>query len=263
MGYETRLRTDFVNLCSEQGWLAYVMHADPASGVGRSDVFFCAEGRFGAVEMKTVTGSVRPRQPEHIRKVRRAGGIAFIARDPHLAVRAIKFLLQRKVIVTETESVELEDLNWILENLKDPNAAAVPTALTAEGPGPDVTARVEDIEIPELPPLDDDVMIGQTHEPVYPSPQILPGLPLTPEQIEALDRIEGGYERIVDEGELSPFEFSVLRHLDQISTSLAQLVVLMSTVVEAPPAPPEPKKRQTRRKKDDGNGAEDPAAAPA
>lgn len=61
----------------------------PMSMRGISDILGCYKGRFVAIEVKTRTGKASPAQEQFLERVRKAGGIAFVARSVDDAIDAL------------------------------------------------------------------------------------------------------------------------------------------------------------------------------
>lgn len=101
MKSEANIQNEILIALSEAGCVVWRQNTgaykDPKTGrliryglcVGSSDIIgISPDGRFLAVEVKKLGGSVRKGQPEFIRAVRKAGGLAGIARsvDDALAI---------------------------------------------------------------------------------------------------------------------------------------------------------------------------------
>ena len=155
MGYETDvLRPKLVRLCKQQGWEAWVMHADAFTGRGRSDVWICAKGRFVAVELKAPNGAIRPRQPDFIKAVRRAGGVAFIARHPELAVQIIWLIVERGMYMAQDTPVELVDLSFLIGDLPptEEDDGSIPYPDPPAEAAATLVIEVEGIQVPDTTP---------------------------------------------------------------------------------------------------------------
>lgn len=59
----------------------YVVKVIQANRAGVADVLCCLDGKFIAIEVKTLSGRVAPLQEYHQELVGRAGGVAMIARS--------------------------------------------------------------------------------------------------------------------------------------------------------------------------------------
>jgi len=68
---------------------AYVVKVIKASKSGVPDVLACLDGKFIALEVKTIKGKVSPIQEYHVQKVLCAGGICGIVRSVDEALRLI------------------------------------------------------------------------------------------------------------------------------------------------------------------------------
>lgn len=54
-------------------------HGNMFSKAGTPDVLACVNGRFVAIEVKQPGGRVSPLQKAHLKLIRQAGGVAFVA----------------------------------------------------------------------------------------------------------------------------------------------------------------------------------------
>lgn len=70
-------------------------HGNMFSRAGTPDVLACVNGRFVAIEVKQPGGRVSPLQIAHIKLIRQAGGVAFVA----YSLDEVKRILQDKGIV--------------------------------------------------------------------------------------------------------------------------------------------------------------------
>jgi Holliday junction resolvase len=61
----------------------------PMSMKGIADILGCYQGRFLAIEVKTLTGRLSPAQEQFLERVRKAGGLAFVARSIDDAIDAL------------------------------------------------------------------------------------------------------------------------------------------------------------------------------
>lgn len=95
-GPEARIRSRYVKLSQQQGWLTWVLHGSAFSGRGRPDTVTCAQGVFVGVEFKTPVGTVTEIQKHRIRQIRAAGGFAFVARSAEDAARGVAYVLHHR-----------------------------------------------------------------------------------------------------------------------------------------------------------------------
>lgn len=72
---ETKLQSDCITWCKQNGFLAYNQHQGGFTGKGVPDILMCIHGRFVAVELKVGKGRRSPSQEIRKIQIERAGGI--------------------------------------------------------------------------------------------------------------------------------------------------------------------------------------------
>lgn len=77
---ETALTKRLVEELRRQGAWTYKTHGGPFTRAGVPDLLVCYKGRFLALEVKTGSGVVSPRQMVEIEAVEQAGGFAYVCR---------------------------------------------------------------------------------------------------------------------------------------------------------------------------------------
>lgn len=140
---ESSLRRQVVLRLRAHGWLAVVQHGGVYSQVGVADILGCAWGTFFALEIKTPEGELTPAQRQFLRRVRRAGGIAGVARTPDEAEDLILGKLDNPTphVVGDDMAAELEDLD-LDDLLGELDADTQP----APPPTQAVSVEAEDVE---------------------------------------------------------------------------------------------------------------------
>lgn len=156
---ESGLRQRHLAALRRAGWLAHGNHGTALSGAGRPDIEACAGGWYVGIEVKRRGArGASPAQRRRIERIRRAGGLAFVSRDPGSAVLWIRAWLRwpriRKEIAKMAEEL---DLSFLRHYLSPEDFAALEQA----DPTSTQEAPVEEEEVVEDPSSDWDELDGE------------------------------------------------------------------------------------------------------
>jgi Holliday junction resolvase len=89
---ETAITRKLVDKLREAGAWVYKVHGSGMSRAGVPDLLCCYKGRFVAIEVKTDTGKVSPRQRVELAAINDAGGDAFLCQGMADVDRVVRLL---------------------------------------------------------------------------------------------------------------------------------------------------------------------------
>lgn len=148
--HEADIRNNLRKAVVGIGGYAMTQHGSAYSGRGRSDLTFIVAGIPFVVEVKTPTGGPTRIQLEHLRRVRAAGGCAFIGRDVPLAMQAIR-LRMKGVTPYMEENFEI-DPEMLRELEEKFGPSTVPTATESEAVEAPALEALTLLELPLVQP---------------------------------------------------------------------------------------------------------------